>query len=375
VELLQDIGHSLLLGLGLFYKALWPILFGVFITALIETLVNQDRMASILGGRDLLATGKASVAGAISSACTFGAVTITGTLFKKGASTESSFAFSFASTNLVFELGILIYILLGPAFLAAELLGGVLLIAVMYLLVRATLPEQTFEAARQRLREQDFGAGLEGFKSGTRASGNWKQQLSTADGWRRVAANYFHTIGRIYKSTLWGFLLAGLIVGLVPDGFWTALFPSADGFLGVTANALLGVLAGVLSFIGSIGNVPFAAALWASGVSFGGVVALIYADLITVPVLDLWRRFLGWKATAYVFVIFFVTMAVAAVAMEYLFSAAGWVPERLTGARIEDFLTVKLDLTLVMTIISVLGTGVLLKLRHTGSDREPAAQS
>jgi uncharacterized membrane protein YraQ (UPF0718 family) len=170
-----------------------------------------------------------------------------------------------------------------------------------------------------------------------------------------------------------GFLLAGLIVGLVPDGFWTALFPSADGFLGVTANALLGVLAGVLSFIGSIGNVPFAAALWASGVSFGGVVALIYADLITVPVLDLWRRFLGWKATAYLFVIFFLTMAIAAVAMEYLFSAAGWVPERLTSARIEDFLAVKLDFTLVMTIISLVGTGVLLYLRHVG-DREPTAQ-
>jgi uncharacterized membrane protein YraQ (UPF0718 family) len=249
------------------------------------------------------------VAGAVSSACTFGAVTIAGTLFKKGASAESSFAFSFASTNLVFELGILIYVLLGPAFLAAELLGGVVLIAVMYLLVRLTLPQGTFEAARQRLHEQDFGAGLEGFKSGTRAAGTWKQQLSTADGWRRVAADYFHTIGRIYKSALWGFLLAGLIVGLVPEAFWTGLFPSADGFLGVTANALLGVLAGVLSFIGSIGNVPFAAALWASGVSFGGVIALIYADLITVPVLDLWRRFLGWKATAYLFAVFFATMA------------------------------------------------------------------
>ncbi len=138
---------------------------------------------------------------------------------------------------------------------------------------------------------------------------------------------------------------------------------------------MLGVLAGVLSFIGSIGNVPFAAALWASGVSFGGVIALIYADLITVPVLDLWRRFLGWKATAYLFIIFFVTMAIAAVAMEYLFDAAGWIPERLTAARIEDFLAVKLNLTLVMTIIAVLGTGALLYMRHTGSDREPTVQS
>jgi uncharacterized membrane protein YraQ (UPF0718 family) len=368
MPLLEGIGESLLIGAGFFYKALWPILLGVFITALIETLANQEKMAAILGGRDLLTTGKASVAGAISSACTFGAVTITGTLFKKGASSESSFAFSFASTNLVFELGILIYILLGPAFLAAELLGGVVLISVMYLLVRLTLPEKTFEQARARLQEQDLGGGLETFKQGVRARGSWKEQLSSRSGWSRVAGNYFHTIGRIYKSVLWGFLLAGLIVGLVHDGFWTALFPASDSFAGVTANATLGVLAGVLSFIGSIGNVPFAAALWVSGVSFAGVIALIYADLITVPVLDLWRRFLGWKAAAYVFVIFFVTMLVAAVAMEYLFSAFGWVPERLATGTIGDFLVPKLDLTLIMTVVAVLGTALLLWLR-----RSPAA--
>jgi uncharacterized membrane protein YraQ (UPF0718 family) len=370
---LESLGESLLIGLGFFYKALWPILLGVFITALIETVVNQGRMASILGGRDLVATGKASVAGAVSSACTFGAVTIAGTLFKKGASSESTFAFSFASTNLVFELGILIYILLGPAFLAAELLGGVVLIAVMYLLLRLTLPESAMEAARQRLREQDFGAGLEGFKSDTHAQGSWREQLSSREGWQRVAANFFHTIGRIYKSVLWGFLLAGLIVGLVPDDFWAALFPSADGLAGVSANAVLGVLAGVLSFIGSIGNVPFAAALWVSGVSFGGVIALIYADLITVPVLDLWRRFLGWKITAYVFAIFFVTMVIAAIAMEYLFSTFGWIPERLTTGTIEDFLAVKFDLTLVMTVVSLLGTAALFAVRRGSRDQQGAA--
>jgi uncharacterized membrane protein YraQ (UPF0718 family) len=276
-DLVQSVIDSLLIGAGFFYKALWPILLGVFITALIETVVNEDRMAEILGGRDLVTTGKASVAGAISSACTFGAVTITGTLFKKGASSESSFAFSFASTNLVFELGILIYVLLGPAFLVAELLGGVVLIAIMYLLVRLTLPETIFEQARARLQDQDLGAGLETFKQGTRAHGNWKEQLSSRPGWRRIASNYFHTIGRIYKSMLWGFLLAGFIVGLVPNEFWTALFPASDSLAGVTANATLGVLAGVFSFIGSIGNVPFAAALWVSGVSFAGVIALIYA--------------------------------------------------------------------------------------------------
>lgn len=367
--------ESLLIALGFFYKALWPILFGVLITAVIETLVDEQKMAQILGGRDLLTTGKATLAGAISSACTFGAVTITQALFKKGASPVSSFAFSFASTNLVFELGILIYVLLGPAFLAAELLGGFVLIGIMYLLVRLTLPERTFEEARRRLQEEEFG--LTGFKEQVSAQGNWKSQLTSVGGWRRIAANYFHTIGRIYKSVVYGFLLAGFIVGLVPPTVWASLFLEPSSFLGVVENATLGVLAGVLSFIGSIGNVPFAAALWVSGVSFAGVIALIYADLITVPILNLWKQFLGWKAMLYVFAIFFVTMLASAVVMEYLFAAFGWIPERLTTEQLGDFLAVKLDFTLIMTSVMLVVTAALYWISRTRArgGMEEASQS
>jgi uncharacterized membrane protein YraQ (UPF0718 family) len=177
---MEAILESLEIGANFFYKALWPILLGVLITALVDTFVNQDRMAEILGGEDLKTTGKATVFGAVSSACTFGAVTISQTLFKKGASTKSTFAFSFASTNLVFELGILIYVLLGTAFLAAELLGGFLLITIMYLLLQVTLPRRTFEEARERLREQGSRE-----KSHTSAgdSGRWSCAAARAGGW------------------------------------------------------------------------------------------------------------------------------------------------------------------------------------------------
>ncbi len=210
--------ESLEIGASLFYKALWPILLGVLITALVDTFVDQDRMAQILGGEDAKTTGKATVFGAISSACTFGAVTITQTLFKKGASPHSSFAFSFASTNLVFELGILIYVLLGWAFLAAELLGGFVLITIMYALVRLTLPRATFEQARQQLRD-------EGSKTKSHASaGDWKLELRRRRGWRLVAVNYFQTMGRIWRSVVFGFLLAGFVVGLIPSSIWAGLF-------------------------------------------------------------------------------------------------------------------------------------------------------
>ncbi len=158
ISILTAIGLSLEVGFAFFYKALWSILFGVAVTAAIDVFVDKDRMARFLGGRDVKTTGLATVAGAVSSACTFGAVTIAQTLFKKGASAEATLAFALASTNIVFELAILIYVLLGPAFVAAELLSGVVLVAIMYLLVRVTLPVDVFEQARKGMQghEDEF---------------------------------------------------------------------------------------------------------------------------------------------------------------------------------------------------------------------------
>lgn len=158
-------------------------------------------------------------------------------------------------------------------------------------------------------------------------------------------------------------------MALVPTTFWTTLFMEPTGTLAITENAVMGVLAGVASFIGSIGNVPFAAALWASGVSFAGVIACIYADLITVPIMNLWKKFFGWKAAVYIFVIFFVTMVASAVLMEHLFSLLGWIPPRLSAEGLMSFLEVKFDFTLVMTVLALIGTGVLYMLRHAASLR------
>lgn len=392
--------RSLRIGFGLFYKALWPILFGVLITAAIETFVDKERMADVLGGRDLLTTGKATVAGAVSSACTFGAVTIAQTLFKKGASAQSTFAFSFAATNLVFELGILIYILLGPAFLAAELVGGFLLIAIMYLIVHYTLPEKVFAEARERMQGPAEGGGSssedpfcdypgsdeltftdndvtyqfhsepcrEAFRQQVSAHGDWKQQLKTSGGWFRIAVSYFNTMGKIYKTVLFGFVLAGFIVGLVPTEVWATVFMEPTNFFAIVENAAVGVLAAVVSFIGSIGNVPFAAALWVSGVSFAGVIACIYADLITIPVLQLWGQFFGRKAMWYVFAVFATTMAVSAVAMEYLFSAFGWIPERPQGQDIAGF-DFEVGITSVMTVVFLVLSAALYLVMRRGAAR------
>jgi uncharacterized membrane protein YraQ (UPF0718 family) len=211
-----DVLHALMLGLQtggiFFYKALWSILFGVSVTAAIDVFVDKEKMARLLGGRDVRTIGLASATGAASSACTFGAVTIAQALYKKGASVESTFAFALAATNIVFELSVLIYVLLGGAVLAAEFLSGVMLVIIMALLVRLTLPVQTFELARLRLQEHDVG---------TPAA---MRRLTEGGVWHRIADRYFRTLNRIWKSVFFGFLAAGFIAALVPSSVWTILF-------------------------------------------------------------------------------------------------------------------------------------------------------
>lgn len=365
VSILVAVGHSLEIGGFFFYKALWSILFGVAVTAAIDVFVDKQRMARLLGGRDVKTTGLATVAGAVSSACTFGAVSIGQTLFKKGASAESSFAFALASTNIVFELSILIWVLLGPAFVAAEFLSGVLLVAIMYLLVRATLPVEVFAQARRRLQEQ------EGEFEFVHASGEerWYQQLRTLRGWYYIAKRYFRTLGRISQSVIVGFLVSGFIIVLVPTAVWTTLFVPPTSFLGVVENAALGVLVGVFSFIGSIGIVPFAAALGIGGVGFAGVLGCLVSDNITVPVLGVWREFYGTKATAYIFAVFSVTMVIASVIVTSLFGALGWIPQRGSSAAALLTVGIHLDYTLILTVLFLGFTAVLWMVKRAGERR------
>lgn len=338
--------EALRVGSFFFYKALWSILFGVAVTAAIDVFVDKERMAHLLGGRDVKTTALAAGLGAASSSCTFGSVAIGQSLFKKGASAESTFAFALASTNIVFELAILIAVLLGWAFFGAELIAGVLLVVIMYLLVRLTLPTRVFEEARRRLQQEEKGE-TPGPEGGASRSGIL-DQLGQRATWVRIASRYFATLKRIYKTVFLGFLISGFIIVLVPAGFWSAVFVKPTSFLGVLENTTLGVGAGIFSFIGSIGIVPFAAALWLGGVGFAAIVGCIVSDNITVPVLDVWRRYYGGKATVYIFAVFFVAMVASSVIIQYLFQVFGWIPQHLRVATLTSA-GVRLDYTFFLT--------------------------
>ncbi len=247
----------------------------------------------------------------------------------------------------------LIYVLLGGAVLAAEFLSGVMLVIIMFVLVRLTLPIQTFELARRHLQEHD---------GGTPAA---IRRLTDAGVWHRIADRYFRTLNRIWKSVVFGFLAAGFIAALVPTSVWTTLFLPPVSFPNVLENAVLGVVVGMLSFIGSIGIVPFAAALAIGGVGFAGIVGCIVADLITIPVLNVWRRYFGTKATAYILAVFFTAMVGSTDLSTYLFQISGWLPSAVEAGQLATF-HVRLDYTLVLTTLFLALTAALWLVRREG---------
>jgi uncharacterized protein len=245
------------------------------------------------------------------------------TLFKKGAALIPSLAFLFASTNLVIELGIILYLLLGWQFMLGEWIGGVVLVIIMSVLVRLTYPRHLVEEARQH---SEAAAGHE--HGEVTAPGETLGEKLRRPGTRiLVAKNFVMDWSMLWKDLLLGFVIAGVLSAFVPDSFWQTLFlHNTSEWVRAPVNALLGPLVAVITFVCSIGNVPMAAVLWGAGVSFGGVLAFLYADLIVIPLLDVYRRYYGWKMAAYIGGIFYVTMAAAALVMDGAFNLLGWIP-------------------------------------------------
>ena len=396
--LLDGILESLRIGVGFLWTAAWAIIMGLTITSLVQVYVSKERMAQILGDADVSGLTKATVFGAASSGCSFGAVAIGKGLFKKGAAVVNFLAFMFASTNLIIELGLMILILLGWEFLVAELLGGIILIAVMALLVHLTLPENLFEDVREELNQHDHDQGItedptcgmegkdefsivtdggetlkfcsagcmETYEQEIASSGGWRDELLSWGGWYKVGNQYRKEWSMIWKDVIAGFLISGFVIVFVPQWVWNTLFLKGDGLLASAENAVMGVTVAVLSFVGSIGNVPFAVALWGGGVSFAGVIAFVYADLITIPVLNVYRKYYGWKIMLYILGVFFVTMAFTGFLMEVLFDALGIVPDLAGGETATEQTYFKLNYTFYLNIIAFALSGFLLYVYRRG---------
>jgi uncharacterized membrane protein YraQ (UPF0718 family) len=328
----SQLGDALLMALGMFWDVGWSLVLGFSLSAVIQAFASTEQMRRALGRDGAREIALATVAGAASSSCSYASAAISRSLFKKGAALIPSLAFLFASTNLVIELGIILYLLMGWPFTAAEWIGGVVLIVIMTLLVRLTYPAKLIEQARYH---PEPGGGHEHESMPLPGDSVW-QKLTDPRARIVIAQNFTMDASMLWKDLLAGFLIAGALSAFIPEDFWKSLFLSgASPWLQVPANALLGPLVAVITFVCSIGNVPMAAVLWASGISFGGVLAFLYADLIVLPLLDVYRRYYGWRMAAYIAAIFYVTMVAAALAMDVAFTAFGWVPPPNPNIRAE----------------------------------------
>jgi uncharacterized membrane protein YraQ (UPF0718 family) len=322
--LFAKLGEALMLALGMAWQVGWSLVLGFALSGAVQALVSKERMRRVLGRDGVREVALATGFGAASSSCSYAAAALSKTLFKQGAALVPSLAFLFSSTNLVLELGVILWLLMGWQFTAAEWLGGLLLIAIMTVLVKLTYPERLVEEARQRVDQaggHDHGS-MEG------AGGSLAERLRDPGTRVAIAQNFAMDFSMLWKDLLGGFLIAGALAAFVPDGAWKALFLNgAPAGVQLVGNAVVGPVIAILSFVCSIGNVPLAAILWTSGISFGGVLAFLYADLIVLPLLDVYRKYYGWRMMLYIFGVFFATMVVAAIAMDGAFSALHLVPK------------------------------------------------
>jgi uncharacterized membrane protein YraQ (UPF0718 family) len=328
---LHSIGQALLLAVGMFWQVGWSLILGFLLSGMVQAFVSKERMTALLGKNGVREIALATGYGAASSSCSYAAAAVSKSLFAKGAGLIPSLAFLFASTNLVIELGIILYLLMGWQFTAAEWLGGVLLVAIMSVIVKATYPKALVAQAREHVARLPGG-----MEDATVEGASFWQKLRDPESRFAVAQNFVMDWSMLWKDLFAGFLIAGALATFVPSGAWSALFlHGAPPWLRVLGNAIVGPLIAVISFVCSIGNVPMAAILWGSGISFGGVLSFLYADLIVLPLLDVYRRYYGWRMAAYIGVVFFVTMVIAGIVMQALFGAFNAIPLPNPNARSE----------------------------------------
>jgi uncharacterized membrane protein YraQ (UPF0718 family) len=356
--------EAVLTSLSYFWKALWAFVLGYIISSMIQVFVTRDRMQRAMGeaGRGSVALG--TFFGFISSSCSFAALATTKALFKKGAGFVPAMAFLLASTNLVIELGIIIAVFLGWQFVVGEYVGGILLILFAWLGYRMTRPRQMIKTARRRLRDE------EGVEDPDDNQPDWQDKFQSLEGWQQVARKYFMEWGMVWKDVTVGFTIAGIIAAFVPPVFFETLFIGAGqdsttlGFFAVLQNIVIGPIAAFFTFIGSMGNIPLAAILFNNGVSFGGIMAFIFSDLVVFPVIRINAKYYGWKMALYIVGLLFGALIATALVLHYGFALLGILPQTNTGTT--ETQRFAIDYTFFLNLAFLAITGVLAWLAFGG---------
>lgn len=333
--------HALLMALEnvgmMAWDTFWALVLGFAISAALQVFISKDQMSRYFGRADLRSVALATGFGAASSSCSYAAAAAARSAFAQGAALIPALAFMFASTNLVLELGAVVWLLLGWRFFVAEFVGAFVLIGLMSLLVRLIFPKNLEDEARQHVEgagEDEGGCchhhGSDDAHENHEHGGHEHHHHGAPTGgskWRGMSDAFVMDWQMLWKEILIGFVIAGCLAAFVPQRGWQAMFlESGPAWVRLIENALVGPLIAVASFVCSVGNIPLASVLWSGGISFGGVLSFIYADLLVVPLIVIYRKYYGTRAAIYISVVFFTAMVGAGIIVDLLFNAFGLVP-------------------------------------------------
>ena len=336
----DDIGASLREAFFMFWVTLWPLVLGFSLSGAVQAFVSKEQMQRVMGDHRPPAILRATGLGMVSSSCSYAATAMAKSLFQKGADFITAMVFMFASTNLVIELGVVLLILLGWQFALSEFIGGPIMIALLALSGGWVINRRVSDAARQRLVSgghtggHDHGAmpGVSAERQAELEHQGWGTKLRSKAAWADAASYTIADLTMLRKELVIGYLVAGFLTVLVPGNAWNVVFFHGHGLWTSVENAVVGPLIAVISFVCSVGNVPMAAALWKGGISFGGVISFVFADLITLPLLAIYRRYYGTPLTLRLFAWFWAVMSVAGLLVQGLFTVVGFVPANRTQA-------------------------------------------
>lgn len=364
--LLTHVGDALRLAFEMFWVVLWPLALGFLLSACVETFVSTRAISRLLGRDGVRSASLATLFGAASSSCSYAAVAVARTLFRKGSTLPNAIIFEFASTNLVFELGLALLILLGWQFVAAEFSGGLIMVVLLALLFKVTLRGGLIERAR-RQADRGIPGKMEGHSAMDMSvtDGPLLQRLTSPRALTSVSHYFFMNIYSLWWDLLLGFLIAGAIGAWVPEAVWSHLFVGGSGFVPALSSALIGPLVALLSYVCSVGNVPLAAVLWRNGIGFGGAIAFIFGDLIILPILNIYRKYYGGQVAIYLAVVSYVTMVAAGLLVGWLFSALGLVPRSRNVAAYAMAITWDATTFLNIAVLALIAL-LLLRFLRTG---------
>jgi uncharacterized membrane protein YraQ (UPF0718 family) len=385
MRFVHAIGHALSVAGGMTWEILWSLILGFSLSAIVQALVRKSTVERLLGNDSPKTLGVATGFGIASSSCSYAAVALARGLFRNGANFTAVMVFEIASTNLVVELGIIMALLLGWQFTVAEFVGGPIMIVLIAVLFRLFLRQRLLDAANIQA-DRGLAGSMEGHAAmdmSVKAEGSLWSRLSSAEGFTSVAHVFVMEWAAVLRDIVLGLIIAGALGAWVPDSFWQHLFFTGHPLLAKIWGPLLGPIISIFSCVCSIGNVPLAAVLWNGGISFGGVISFIFADLIILPILVIYRKYYGTRMMLFILATFYVTMVIAGYAVELIFGATGLIPATRNAKVLNP--TISWDYTTYLNIVFIAAavvlvwrffrTGGAMMLKMMGGSPEPALGS